>query len=41
MSYLRCVAMWLVFNVPLGKAAPWVMGFALNSWPRKVRKVPS
>lgn len=39
MNYLRRAAMWLVFNVPLGKLAPWMMGFALNSRPRKVRKV--
>lgn len=38
MNKLRQFAMWLVFNVPLGRAAPWVMGFALNSWPRRVDK---
>lgn len=38
MSTLRRAALWLVFHVPLGKAAPWVMGFALNSWPRRVKQ---
>lgn len=37
MKVLRRAAMWLVWNVPLGHAAPWVMGFALNSWPRRVK----
>lgn len=38
MKLLRRIAMWAVFNVPLGKAAPWVMGFALNSWPQRVQE---
>jgi hypothetical protein len=35
---LRSAALWIVFTIPLGKAAPWVMGFALRSWPQKVTK---
>lgn len=37
MKYLRRAALWLVFNVPMGKLAPWMMGFALGSRPRRVR----
>jgi hypothetical protein len=33
----RRFAMWLVFNVPLGRLAPWVMGYALNARPRRIR----
>lgn len=29
--------MWLVDNVPLGRAAPYVFGLAIGRWPRKVR----
>lgn len=38
MRLLRRWAMWLVFNVPMGRLAPWVMGFALNSWPKRVNE---
>ena len=34
----RKLLFWLLFNVKLGKAAPWVMGIALNTRPRKVKK---
>ena len=27
---------WLVWNVPLGRLAPWVLGLALGRWPRRV-----
>jgi hypothetical protein len=30
---LRRFAMWLVWNVPLGRMAPHVMGFAMGSKP--------
>ena len=38
MKLIRCVAMWAVWNVPLGRFAPSVMGFAMNS---KMRCVAS
>lgn len=31
--------MWLVWNVPLGKAAPWVLGLALGSKPERIDKM--
>jgi hypothetical protein len=34
---LRMLALWLFDHVYLGKAAPWVFGFAIWSWPRKVK----
>lgn len=33
MITLRMAAMWLVFNVPLGIAAPYVFGFAIGAKP--------
>lgn len=33
MSWIRSVAMWIVWNIPCGKLAPKLMGFALNSKP--------
>ena len=32
---MRKIAMWMVWNVPLGHAAPYVMAFALNARFRK------
>ena len=32
---MRRFLMWLVWNVPLGKLAPWVMGLATRRKPRK------
>jgi hypothetical protein len=32
----RRVLFWLVENVPLGRAAPWVLGLALGSVPHRV-----
>lgn len=34
---MRRFLFWLVFNVPLGRAAPWVFGLALGRWPHRVR----
>lgn len=34
---LRSVANWIVWNVPCGNFAPWLMAFALNSYPLKKR----
>lgn len=34
---MRRVLFWLVRNVPLGRAAPWVLGLALGSKPQRVR----
>lgn len=31
MKIVRRIAMWAVFNVPLGRLAPHVMGFALGA----------
>ena len=33
---MRKFAMWLVNNVPLGKLAPYVFGFAIGSCPKKL-----
>lgn len=33
MKLMRSAAMWLVWNVPLGKFAPVLMGFALQRKP--------
>jgi hypothetical protein len=30
------VAMWLVWNVPLGRAAPYVLGLAIGAKPCRV-----
>lgn len=27
---------WLVWNVPLGRFAPWVLGLALGTLPRRI-----
>jgi hypothetical protein len=35
---MRRFLFWLVFNVPLGPLAPWVMGLALGSKPREVKR---
>lgn len=29
--------MWLVFNVQLGKLAPYVFGIALGGFPKKIK----
>ena len=29
--------MWLVWNVPLGKLAPWVFGLAIGAKPEKAK----
>jgi len=31
--FTRSLAMWMVWNVPLGRLAPHVMGYAMNSKP--------
>ena len=33
MNILRDAALWLVFNVPMGRAAPYVFGFAIGAKP--------
>lgn len=35
---MRRIAMWLVWNVPLRRLAPWVLGFALGRLPNKVKE---
>lgn len=35
---MRRIAMWLVWNVPLGRFAPAVFGFALGAKHRKEKK---
>ena len=35
MNFLRSAAMWAVCNVPFGRLAPHVLGFALGSKPRR------
>jgi hypothetical protein len=38
MNFLQRLAKWLVFNIPLGRLAPYILGFALGSKPRRVRR---
>lgn len=33
MSWTRSIAMWMVWNVPLGRFAPALMGYAMQSKP--------
>jgi hypothetical protein len=35
---IRQFLFWLVWNVPLGRLAPWVMGIAMGRMPRKVEE---
>jgi hypothetical protein len=35
MNEIRRVLFWLVWNVPLGKLAPHILGFALGSKPQQ------
>ena len=37
MNVLRSIALWMVFNVYLGRFAPHVLGFALNSKPEEMK----
>ena len=34
---MRRFLFWLIWNVPLGRAAPWVLGLAMKRRPRRVR----
>lgn len=34
---MRKLLIWIVFHVPLGPLAPWVLGLALGRIPRRVR----
>ena len=33
---IRKFLMWLVWNVPLGRAAPWVFGLAIGRMPHRL-----
>jgi len=33
---IRKFLMWLVWNIPLGKAAPWVFGLAIDRMPHRL-----
>lgn len=35
LSMMKRIAMWLVWNAPLGRLAPWVFGFVIGRRPRK------
>jgi len=35
MKYFRKIAMWVVWNIPVGKYAPTLFGFAIGSKGRK------
>ena len=35
MAEMRRFAMWIIDNVYIGRAAPWVFGFAIGRWPHK------
>lgn len=37
---MRRLAMWLVWNVPMGRLAPWVLGFAMGRRPHRVDSAP-
>jgi len=39
----RSALVWMVWNVPLGRAAPWVLGLAMGRWPsaNRTRSGPS
>ncbi len=34
-NWTRSAAMWIIWNIPCGRLAPWVMAYAMNSDPRK------
>ena len=33
---MRKFLMWIVWNIPLGKLAPWVFGLAIDSKPERI-----
>lgn len=33
---MRKFLMWIVWNIPLGKLAPWVFGLAIGSKPERI-----
>jgi len=35
---MRGILFWLVWHMPLGRLAPWMLGLALGQRPRKVRR---
>ena len=35
---MRRLLFWLVWNVPMGRAAPWVLGLAMGRQPRKAKR---
>lgn len=37
---MRRIALWLVFNVPLGRLAPHVFGFAVGAKPVRIDRIP-
>lgn len=38
MEVVRSFLFWLVWHVPLGRLAPWVLGLALGSKPQRHEK---
>lgn len=36
MNWTRSVAMWVIWNIPCGRLAPKLMGYAMNSAPHKI-----
>lgn len=36
-DWTRSVAMWIVWNVPCGRIAPKLMGYAMKSSPNKIK----
>lgn len=34
---MRAVLFWMVWNVPLGPFAPWVLGLAMGSRSRRIK----
>lgn len=35
---MRRFLMWLVWNVPLGPLAPYILGLAVGAWPERCEK---
>ena len=35
---IRSALFWMVWNVPMGRLAPWVLGLAMGRVPHKVEK---
>ena len=41
MKLLRLIVSWVVFNIPMGRLAPYLLGFALGSRGKRIKKQPA